>query len=70
MWPSMTTTGRSSKETAVAIEPLGPWHVSMDPFPFGGTEATFTLDRRVLAKNSWTSDTDGKGWLELVFLEV
>ena len=43
-------------ETEIAIEPLGPWHVSMDPFPFAGAEATFTLDRRVLAKNGWSDD--------------
>ena len=45
-------------ETEIAMEPLGPWHVSMDPFPFEGAEASFTLDRRVLPKNGWASDAD------------
>jgi hypothetical protein len=43
-------------ETELAIEPAGPWHVSIDPFPFGGGEAGFTLDMRVLPKQTWASD--------------
>jgi len=51
-------TDYAGEETELAIEPLGPWHVSMDPFPFAGSEATFTLDRRLLPKNGWASDAD------------
>ena len=43
-------------ETEIAIAPLGPWHVSMDPFPFTGDEASFALDRRLLPKQDWPSD--------------
>ena len=49
-------TDYAGEETELAIEPLGAWHVSMDPFPFAGTEAEFTLDRYVLPKDDWESD--------------
>ncbi len=45
-------------EAAIAIEPLGPWAVSMDPFPFGGSEASFTLERRLVEKRDWSSDEE------------
>lgn len=43
-------------EVALSIEPRGPWCVSMDPFPFAGSEATFTLERRLIEKKDWSSD--------------
>ena len=49
-------TDYAGAESELTIEPLGPWCVSMDPFPFAGAEATFSLDRRVLSKSDWTSD--------------
>jgi hypothetical protein len=33
------------------LEPLGPWHVRMTPFPFEDGQARFSLRRRVLPKN-------------------
>jgi hypothetical protein len=35
------------------LEPVAPWHVRMDPFPFRDSPARFTLLRRVLRKRSW-----------------
>ena len=49
-------TDYAGEETEISIEPLGSWQVSMDPFPFAGAEAHFTLDRRVLPKDRWESD--------------
>ena len=43
-------------ETELAMEPVGPWHVTMDPFPFSGSEASFTLDMRVMEKRTWAGD--------------
>lgn len=44
-------------ESALAIEPLAPWRVRMDPYPFAETPAEFHLLRRTLPKGSW-SDGD------------
>lgn len=49
-------TDYAGEETEIAIEPLAPWAVSMDPFPFAGSEAKFTLDRYLLPKDNWGSD--------------
>lgn len=49
-------TDYAGAEAEIAIEPIAPWHISMDPFPFPGEEATFSLDRRVLPKSSWPDD--------------
>lgn len=43
----------SGAESALVIEPLAPWHVRMDPYPFAESPATFRLVRRVLPKRSW-----------------
>lgn len=40
-------------EAALAIEPLGPWRVRIDPYPFAETPVRFRLLRRVLPKRSW-----------------
>jgi hypothetical protein len=34
----------------IAIEPLGPWRVRFDPYPFAQDSAAFTLRRRLLRK--------------------
>jgi hypothetical protein len=34
------------------LEPLGPWHIRIDPFPFAESPARFVLVRRVLAKGA------------------
>lgn len=36
------------------IEPVGPWRVRIDPYPFADSPARFTLLRRVLPKREWT----------------
>jgi hypothetical protein len=38
------------------LEPVTPWRVRMDPFPFRESPARFTLLRRVLPKRGWTRD--------------
>jgi hypothetical protein len=40
-------------EVALALEPRGPWHVRMAPYPFAESPAEFRLLRRVLPKRSW-----------------
>jgi hypothetical protein len=42
----------------IRIEPIAPWHVRMDPFPFAQSPARFTLLRRVLPKETWSSDEE------------
>jgi hypothetical protein len=39
------------------VAALGPWHVSVDPFPFAGGRAELTLLRRLLPKGAW-ADSD------------
>ena len=36
------------------LEPLGPWRVRMEPFPFRESPARLALLRRVLPKRDWT----------------
>jgi Protein of unknown function (DUF3891) len=40
-------------ETELRIEPDGPWSIRLDPFPFAGELASFTLVRRVIPKRAW-----------------
>jgi hypothetical protein len=40
-------------EATLAIEPVGSWHVRIDPYPFAETPARLRLVRRVLPKTSW-----------------
>jgi hypothetical protein len=47
----------AGSETAIQIEPDGPWRVRVDPFPFSGEQARFTLVRRVIPKRTW-ADAD------------
>jgi hypothetical protein len=46
----------AGSETAIEIDPLDPWSVSMKPYPFAGSQATFTLDRRLIDKREWPSN--------------
>lgn len=43
----------AGEETALRLEPRGPWAVAADPFPFGESPAVFELVRRVLPKRPW-----------------
>jgi Protein of unknown function (DUF3891) len=38
------------EESALALEPAGPWHVTLSPYPFAESPATFRLVRRRLPK--------------------
>lgn len=38
------------------LEPIAPWRIRMEPFPFAESPARFTLVRRVLPKRAWTRD--------------
>jgi len=43
-------------EATLGFEPFSPTHVRIAPYPFGASPATFTLERRLLPKQSWTSE--------------
>jgi hypothetical protein len=42
--------------TRIAIEPLGPWRVRFDPFPFATEPAELALARRLVPKRAWEDD--------------
>ncbi len=48
--------GEAAEIVDYRLEPLTPWHVRMDPFPFVDSPSRFTLLRRVLPKRDWTLD--------------
>jgi hypothetical protein len=41
---------------ALTIEPLGPWRVRVDPYPFAEDQVALTMVRRLLPKRDWPSD--------------
>jgi Protein of unknown function (DUF3891) len=43
-------TGEPAELQGYELEPVAPMHVRMKPFPFGGDESRFTLERRVVPK--------------------
>ena len=42
--------GESAEFQGYALEPVGPWHVRISPYPFTESPASFSLVRRVLPK--------------------
>lgn len=40
----------------IAIEPLGPWRVRFDPYPFVEDATPLTLRRRLVPKRAWPDD--------------
>jgi hypothetical protein len=40
----------------IAIEPLGPWRVRFDPYPFAADRTALTLRRRLVPKRAWRDD--------------
>ena len=40
------------------LEPLGPWRVGLEPFPFAESPSRFTLLRRLVPKREWAGDDD------------
>jgi Protein of unknown function (DUF3891) len=43
--------GEDAELQGFRLEPIAPWHIRMQPFPFGEQPATFSLVRRVLPKD-------------------
>jgi hypothetical protein len=39
--------------TRIAIEPLGPWRVRFDPWPFAENQTALTMRRRLVRKRDW-----------------
>ncbi len=50
--------GIGGDDVELRFEPLGPWHVSVDPYPFVERPARFTLVRKVLPKRSYDGNDD------------
>jgi hypothetical protein len=44
--------GETAEFQGYALEPIGPWHVRLEPFPFPETPARFVLRRRILPKDA------------------
>jgi hypothetical protein len=42
--------GEPAELQGYSLEPVGPWHVRISPYPFGEAPARFSLVRRVLSK--------------------
>ncbi|HYV15792.1 MAG TPA: DUF3891 family protein [Conexibacter sp.] len=42
--------------TRIAIQPLGPWRVRFDPYPFVEDTTPLTLVRRLVPKRAWADD--------------
>jgi hypothetical protein len=42
--------GEAAELQGYSLEPVGPWHVRINPYPFGAAQAEFSLLRRVLPK--------------------
>ncbi|HET6448791.1 MAG TPA: DUF3891 family protein [Conexibacter sp.] len=40
----------------IAIEPLGPWRVRLDPYPFREDTTALTMRRRLVPKREWRDD--------------
>src|SRR5205807_2015360 len=48
--------GEAAEIVDYRLEPVAPWRIRMDPFPFANSPARFTMIRRVLPKRDWTRD--------------
>jgi len=48
--------GEAAAITDYRLEPIAPWRVRLEPFPFLESPARFTLLRCVLPKRDWTRD--------------
>ncbi|MBS1886170.1 MAG: DUF3891 family protein [Actinobacteria bacterium] len=42
-------------DIALALAPVGPWEIALDPYPFGAAEVELELPRRVFPKRAWSS---------------
>lgn len=57
--------GEADDVAEYRLEPLGPWRVRMEPFPFRESPARFSLLRRVLPKRTWTEENFRQEFLAL-----
>jgi hypothetical protein len=48
----------SGAEVELRLEPLGPWRVRMEPYPFAESPARFTVVRKVLLKGPFHGNED------------
>lgn len=48
--------GTSGEVADYGLEGRGPWHVSIDPYPFAESPVELTLLRRLVPKNAWADD--------------
>jgi hypothetical protein len=49
-------TADGGEPVRIAIEPLGPWRVRFDPYPFAQDPVPLTLRRRLVRKRDWPDD--------------
>ena len=49
-------TADGGEPVRIAIEPLGPWRVRFDPYPFAEQSTALTLRRRLVPKRDWPDD--------------
>jgi hypothetical protein len=48
--------GEAAELDGLSLQPLAPWRVRLEPYPFTESPARFELLRRVLRKRAWTED--------------
>lgn len=48
--------GEEAEVQGYRFQPVAPWHVRLDPYPFAERPARFALLRRVLPKRDWGDD--------------
>jgi len=48
--------GETAELDGLRLEPLGPWRVRLEPYPFAESAARFELVRRVLSKRAWSEN--------------
>ena len=45
-------------EVELRLEPLGPWRIRIDPYPFAESPARFNLVRKILLKGRYEGNDD------------
>jgi len=48
----------AGNEVELQLEPVGPWRVRLDPYPFAESPARFTLVRKILLKGRYQGNDD------------
>ena len=51
VWVRDVESGESAELQGYRLDPIAPWHVRIDPYPFAVNPARFSLVRRVIGKN-------------------